>query len=112
MDIFEKLDAALEPLGDRLFIDDFTASLRAAREAAAREQAQAARRVQEEARSRPEPRPARPEPRPAGQPRPDSDDDEVSTYMNRNRIEGVDEDEIQEFLRERSGFIPMDDEQN
>ena len=32
--------------------------------------------------------------------------------MNRNRIEGVDEDEVQEFLRERSGFVPMDEDQS
>lgn len=111
MDIFEKLNANLEPMGSGLYIDGFIASMQAAREARAARDAAAARRSEQEARPKPAADPRPEVPGRAGGRKPARSEDEVSAYMNRNQIEGVDADEVQEFLRERSGFIPMDDDE-
>ncbi len=108
MDVYRKLSESLDPIGEPLFVDRFAALVaeaaeRKSREAAAeqarlaaeREAARAAARKQEEAAARPAPRAEAPA---AGAV------DEVEAFMTRDAIEGADETEIEEFLRERRGF--------
>jgi len=111
MDVYRKLSESLEPLCEPLFVDRFAAVVaeaadRKAKEAAAEQARLAAEReaAREAARQR-EAASARPGPAPT---RPGGGVDEVEAYMNRDAIEGADDTEIQEFLRERQGFDPSE----
>ena len=112
MDLYEKLTSGLEPLGGKLFVDGFIAALR-----------DAARR-QKEARAAPAPEgPAptaasvQPGPRPApesrNEPPPVGSESgklrlEVEDFMKRDDGVETDDAEIQEFLKEKSGFDPTE----
>ena len=107
MDLFDKLNAALEPLGERLFVDAFVSARQseAARQAAAVASRKAVRNAP--------PAPAKPpeKARPAGTA--DSGPRavplaEMEAFMSRDRIEGADEAEVQEFLKERAGYDPTE----
>jgi hypothetical protein len=106
MDLFDKLNAGLEPLGGPLHVDAFAAARRArhAHLASAAAGPRAARKRPEEPAPEPPAAPAEAQPAPA--------EDlaglqaEVDAYMSRDEIEGTDDAEVQEFLKERSGFDP------
>lgn len=105
MDLFDDITANLEPLGGELFIDQF---VRARRDAAEKRKAEkaaamAAAEAAEEARLAKENELRRARKR---RPAPEQEDVDVESFMNRNKIEGADETEIQEFLKERAGFDP------
>lgn len=107
MDLFDEITASLKPLGGDLFIDEFVRTRRTLidRQQAEREAAKAAAEAAEEARRSREAERRRAErERPAA--RPGESVDEVESFMNRDRIEGADDREIQEFLKDRSGFDP------
>lgn len=106
MDLFDQITAKLEPLGGDLFIDEFVRARRSALEkqeaerASARDAAEAA----EEARLAREAERRRTRGRRPPEPAPSEVDAE--SFMNRNKIEGADDTEIQEFLKERAGYDP------
>jgi len=109
MDLFDKLNAALEPLGERLFLDAFVS----ARQSEAARQAAAVSSRKAAARKAPA-EPAAPSRETA--PIPESGDPqarpvplaEMEAFMSRDRIEGADEAEVQEFLKERAGYDPTE----
>ena len=107
MDLFDKLNAALEPLGERLFVDAFVA----ARQSEATRQA-AAVASRKAARNAP-PAPAKPREKEPSAGTADSGPRavplaEMEAFMSRDRIEGADEAEVQEFLKERAGYDPTE----
>lgn len=103
----------MEPLGGELLIDRFCEARRlaAAQKPTAPPAARAATRT---AAAGPEaPRAAAPAVPAAHAATEDPNDTgelraEVDAFMNRDAIEGADDVEIQEFLKERSGFNPND----
>jgi len=103
MDLFDKLNAGLEPLGGALLVDAFAAARRTRHAHLAAAGPRAARKRTPE----PEPEPpvvAEPEPAPAESMA--GLQNEVEAYLTRDQIEGTDDAEVQEFLKERSGFDP------
>lgn len=122
MDLFEKLLSSLEPIGGELFIDRFIEARRAA--AAARQPKPSPRTARtapgagagtaspETARRRPDRRVE--EAAPQAEPEPDGDTDtgkiraEIEAFMNRDSREEAQDSEVQEFLKERSGFDPSE----
>jgi hypothetical protein len=107
LDLFDEITASLKPLGGDLFIDEFVRARRASidRQQTEREAAANAAAAAEEAlRAREAERRSAERRRPAE--RRDQPEDEVEAFMNRDRIEGADDTEIQEFLKDRSGFDP------
>jgi len=107
MELYRKMNDSLEPLGGLLFVDRFVATVaaaaeRRAKEAAAEQARLAAQREAELEASRREPAPER---SPAGG---GGLDLEVEQFMTRDTVEGADDTEIQEFLRERRGFDPTE----
>ena len=104
MDRLEKLTRELPPLGGDLLLDRFLSALG---EAAVKSAPRMATRTDPPAETRP---PRAPEPlaakRAVRPPRHNPMGDEVDDFMNRDAIEGTSDDEVQEFLKERSGFDP------
>jgi hypothetical protein len=108
MDLFDEITSNLKPLGGDLFIDEFVRARRTAleRDEADRAAAKAAAEAAEQARLAKEVESRRAQSQPP--PRPAPSDDDVESFMNRNRVEGADDVEIQEFLKERGGFDPSE----
>ncbi|HKY33388.1 MAG TPA: hypothetical protein VJV23_12685 [Candidatus Polarisedimenticolia bacterium] len=110
MDLYEKTTRSLEPLGGELFLDAFVAvrGAEAARRAAAVSGSESGRKaVRQEQAARPAAK-AQAARMGGGPGRPGSLQDEVQAFMTRDAIEGTDDQEIQEFLKERAGFDPTD----
>jgi hypothetical protein len=108
MDLFDKLNAGLEPLGGPLFVDSFVAARRAVHvRPQAAPSAGTPRVASSEAVRAAEER----APGPAAAPEPAAGappvlQDEVEAFLSRDQIEGTDDAEVQEFLKERSGYDP------
>ena len=113
MDLFDKLNAGLEPLGGPLFVDAFVTArqVEQAKQVAARKpKAAVMQAAQGSSRATSAPSHKEQAPRaaaPRKEPEPPAQD-EVEAYINRDAIEGADDAEIQEFLKERSGFDPTE----
>ena len=114
MDLFDKLNAGLEPLGGPLFVDAFVTARQVehAKQAAAARKPKAAVMQAAQGSSRAASAPSRKEPSaraaaPKKEPEPPAQD-ELEAFLIRDAIEGADDAEIQEFLKERSGFDPTE----
>jgi len=114
MDLFDKLNAGLEPLGGPLFVDAFVAARQvdqARRTSAQKRPAAAMQAAQGSGRAVPA-APRRQPPAPPAAKKVDEPPavlkDEVEAFLTRDVIEGTDDAEVQEFLKERAGFDPTE----
>src|SRR5688572_14095159 len=111
MDLFDKLNAGLEPLGGPLFVDAFVAArqVEQARRAEARKQKPAVMQAaQGSSRATSAPRREPAPPAAASRNKAEPPADEMEAFLNRDAIEGADDAEVQEFLKERAGFDPTE----
>ena len=114
MDVFQKLEEGLDPLGGPLFIDRFVLTVRAAQRRRVDEEAERVRQEAERHAARATHRrrsipldPVRPaQPREA--PSSASLEDEVEAFLTRDPVQATDDNEIQEFLKEKRGFDPTE----
>ncbi|HET6373162.1 MAG TPA: hypothetical protein VFG76_07635 [Candidatus Polarisedimenticolia bacterium] len=113
MDLLQKINESLEPLGGALFTDAFVEARRAA---AAKGQAPK-KRASEDSGARVAMAAmaagAESSRRPAEQPKPSEEDSgqlqaEVEAFLKRDEPEGTEDNEVLEYLKERSGFDPTE----